>query len=55
MADDKEVKEVKKPDEPSKETKPPSELSEADLEQVAGGSGCGLIYTNECKLTKSAS
>ena len=55
MPDDKEVKEVKKPDEPTKEPKRPSELSEADLEHVAGGGGCNLMFTDECKLTKSES
>lgn len=33
MVDDKEVK---KPAEPSKETTQPSELSDADLEEIAG-------------------
>ncbi len=37
MVDDKEVK---KPAEPSKETTQPSELSDTDLEKIAGGALC---------------
>jgi hypothetical protein len=40
MADDKEVK---KPSEISKETTKPGELSDADLEETAGGCGIGTL------------
>jgi hypothetical protein len=43
MDDKKKDKQVKKPDEISREITIPSELSDDDLEEVAGGSTGGVV------------